>query len=146
MLSNTAEYALRAVLYLARHAGDRSIRVDEVAEALSVPRNYLSKTLHILAKRGVLSSSRGPRGGFALGVPAHELTLNAIVDPFDPIEARKTCLLGRKKCSDKDPCTVHWRWRSIAEQIAAFFQNTTVGELIADQGREAEALSALRGA
>jgi Rrf2 family protein len=143
MLSNTAESALRAVLYLARHAQEHAVRVDEMAEALAVPRNYLSKTLHILAKRGVLASTRGPRGGFMLGVPASELTLNAIVEPFDPIEARKTCLLGRKKCSDRDPCTVHWRWRSIADQIANFFQQTTVGDLIADQGREDAAMAAL---
>lgn len=144
MLSNTAEYALRAVLYLARHAQERSVRVDEMAEALAVPRNYLSKTLHILAKRGVLASTRGPRGGFTLGMPADELTLDAIVAPFDPIEARKTCLLGRKQCSDRDPCTVHWRWRSIADQIATFFQKTTVGDLLDDQGREEDALATLR--
>lgn len=140
MLSSTAEYALRSVLYLARHARDRPVRVDEVAGALDVPRNYLSKTLHILAKRGVLVSTRGPRGGFVLASSPHELTLSAIVDPFDPVDARRTCLLGRARCSDVDPCTVHHRWRDIADQIAAFFRCTTVGELLDDPAREAAAL------
>src|SRR5690606_6227227 len=67
MLSDTAEYALRATLYIAQHANDtRLVRTDETAQALGVPRNYLSKILHVLARHGVLSSTRGPLGGFRL--------------------------------------------------------------------------------
>ena len=59
MLSRTAEYALRAVLFLA-DSGEPA-NVERIAERLRVPRNYLSKTLHRLAREGVLASTRGQR-------------------------------------------------------------------------------------
>ena len=57
ILSQTAEHALRAVLYLAQRE-DELVRVGDIAEALSIPRNYLSKILHLLAREGVLASTR----------------------------------------------------------------------------------------
>ena len=130
MLSNTSEYALRAVIYLGEREGDGTIRVDEVAEALDVPKNYLSKILHSLVKQKVLRSLRGPRGGFELARPATEVTLYDVVSPFDDIEARRTCLLGRKECSDTNPCAIHGHWREVATRVATFFRETTVAEVV----------------
>lgn len=135
MLSNTAEYALRAVLYLAERDTDGPVRVDTMAERLDVPRNYLSKTLHLLTKRGILRSTRGPNGGFQLGLPADQLSLHAVVEPFDAIDSRRSCLLGRTQCSDASPCPAHERWKEVSERIAAFFRDTTVAELARSDGR-----------
>ena len=66
MLSSTAEYALRAVLYVAQHAAGGPVRVSEIASALKLPQNYLSKILHELTKSGILVSTRGKHGGFQL--------------------------------------------------------------------------------
>jgi Rrf2 family protein len=140
MLSDTAEYALRAVLHIADN--DEMVRVEPMAEALGVPRNYLSKTLHQLARAGILRSMRGPRGGFTLAVPADELTLYQVVECFDSIEARRTCLLGRKQCNDTNPCPAHHRWKGIADQIATFFRTTTVADLV----RDSDVAAALAGA
>ena len=68
ILSKSAKYALRATLCLAECEGERPMPVDEIAERLDVPRNYLSKILHILARTGTLDSTRGPGGGFRLAV------------------------------------------------------------------------------
>ncbi|HUH12967.1 MAG TPA: Rrf2 family transcriptional regulator [Longimicrobiales bacterium] len=135
MLSDTAEYALRAVLYIAQHAEERPLRAEEIAKALAVPRNYLSKILHVLAKEKVLRSTRGPHGGFQLAVAAERLPLHRIVTPFDPMEARRTCLLGRPQCSDRNPCPAHERWKGISEQVGTFFRNTTVAALLKEGGR-----------
>lgn len=131
MLSQTAEYALRAVLYLAEQADGEPVSVDTVSDALSLPRNYLSKTLHALAKAGVLASTRGPGGGFQLAVPAERLSLFEIVTPFDELDSRRRCLLGRRQCSDDAPCPAHERWKAVAEEVATFFRETTVADLIA---------------
>lgn len=131
MLSNTSEYALRAMIYLGEREGAGTIRVDEVAEALDVPKNYLSKILHTLVKQGVLRSVRGPRGGFELARQSREITLYDIVSPFDDIEARRTCLLGRRECSDVNPCAIHAHWREVATQVAAFFRETPLAEVVA---------------
>lgn len=130
MLSQTAEYALRAVLYLAEHQSKHPIPVEAIAEDLAIPRNYLSKILHTLAKRELLSSSRGRGGGFELMVPPGKLSLLAIVEPFHELEGRKQCLLGRKRCSEDSPCAAHGRWMEMVDRVTAFFRETTVQDLI----------------
>jgi Rrf2 family protein len=130
MLSQTAEYALRAVLYLAEHAEDRPVRVGEMAQALRIPRNYLAKTLHQLARHGVLVSLRGKRGGFQLAVRPERLPLSRVITPFDRIEERRRCLLGRSQCSDRSACAAHTRWKDVAEKVAEFFRDTTVADVL----------------
>ena len=132
MISQTAEYALRAVLYLARHQNGDPVSVETIADDLSMPRNYLSKTLHLLAKRGILTSARGPRGGFELAIPSERLSLSEIIQPFDDLEGRGQCLLGRPECNDQTPCAAHHRWKSLARLVSAFFRETTVHDLIAE--------------
>ncbi len=135
ILSDTAEYALRAVLYVARTASpERPTRADEIAQALGVPRNYLSKILHTLGKSGVLRSARGPQGGFQLAMDPGELVLARIVGTFDPMEIRPRCLLGRAECSDLNPCPAHPRWKGIADQVRGFFLQTTVADLLSEKG------------
>jgi len=129
ILSQTAVYALKAVLYLAEAEGEELARVEDIAKALDVPRNYLSKILHTLARSGLLSSTRGPRGGFRLGVDASKLTLQRVIDPFDEVVGRSRCLLGRAQCSDANPCAAHARWKDLSASVKAFFSETTVEDL-----------------
>jgi Rrf2 family protein len=133
LLSNTAQYALRAMIYLSQNEGSGPIRVDEIAERLGVPRNYLSKILHTLVKRGILHSLRGPHGGFALARPAGDIALYHVVEPFDDIEARRTCLLGRQECSDIKPCIIHEHWKNTATHVAGFFRETSLAAVVEDK-------------
>jgi Rrf2 family iron-sulfur cluster assembly transcriptional regulator len=136
VLSQTAEYALRAVLHLAAHEADQPgapLAVGDIAHALGVPRNYLSKTLHQLARAGVVASTVGPGGGFRLGVPAEALPLEAVVAPFSNALERE-CLLGRTRCSDAAPCVAHHRWKSVADRIQDFFAGTTVADVLRRDG------------
>jgi Rrf2 family protein len=130
MLSQTAEYALRAVLYLAARQGDGLFRVSEIAADLGIPQNYLSKTLHLLARAGVLHSSRGKNGGFRLSKPASKLTLAEVVAPFNGPSGARICLLGRVACSDSDPCPAHGRWKSVSNEVSTFFRETKVSDLL----------------
>ena len=127
MLSHTAEYALRAVLHLAAQPNGMAVRVPELAEATGVPRNYLSKTLHQLARAGVLRSTRGPAGGFRLARPADRLTLHEIVAPFSDHDRRR-CLMHDRPCGVA-PCAVHARWAPVARGLDTFFDATTVADL-----------------
>jgi Rrf2 family protein len=129
MLSQTAEYALRAVLYLAADASGQPVRVSEMATELGIPQNYLSKILHLLARGGVLASVRGKHGGFQLAMPPERLALYRVVAPFDRLDDRRRCLLGRPQCSDRTACAVHSRWKDVAERLVSFFRETTVADL-----------------
>ena len=133
MLSQTAEYALRALVLLAERPAGTSVRVGELAEALDIPQNYLSKTLHTLAGSGVLVSTRGKGGGFALARPADETTLLEVVDPFDRLGNRPTCLMGQGECSEADACAAHHTWKEVSARVQAFFQQTTLADLVQQQ-------------
>lgn len=136
MLSQTAEYALRAVVLLAEQTPGTPARVGKLAETLDIPQNYLSKTLHLLALTGVLSSARGKGGGFMLARPASDITLFDIVDPFDRLGARPACLMGQGECSESHACAAHATWKAVSEQVQAFFLQTTLADL-GKQGRAA---------
>lgn len=129
ILSQTAVYALKAVMYLAEAERGTPIRVDEMARELGVPRNYLSKILHALARAGLLGSTRGPKGGFELLAKPEELPLSEIVTQFDEIGSGPGCLLKRTECSDKNPCAAHLRWKGVSMAVKGFFQETTVADL-----------------
>ena len=129
MLTQTAEYALRAVVYLAQQAPGELVRAGPLAAALDIPQNYLQKILHQLARSGVLRSTRGKSGGFTLGRAADQTTLHDIIAPFDSIDERAHCLLGRPECSSKNPCPAHGRWQGVAQQINEFFGATSLADV-----------------
>lgn len=129
MLSQTAEYALRAVLYLADRPNGQPVRVEEIGGVLGMPSPYLSKILNTLARARILTSLRGRHGGFQLAVAPEDLPLLKVVAPFDTIVERRHCLLGRSDCSDRAACAAHAAWKQTAEQISHFFRTTTVADI-----------------
>ena len=132
MISKTDQYALRAVLYLAQNP-ERPVRAAQVAGALRLPANYLSKILHTLARVGLLASERGPQGGFRLARPAAEISLAEIIQPFDTTASERSCLFGRPECSDESPCRVHHHWKQASDPVIDFFQDTRISDLL-DEG------------
>lgn len=129
ILSKSSEYAVRAILCLSERDRSVPVPVDEIAAALGIPRNYLSKILHELARTEILDSTRGPRGGFALSIEPEELTLADIVGNFDAIPDETTCLLGRTNCSEVDSCRAHDRWAVVRAAIIDFLTGTRVADL-----------------
>jgi Rrf2 family protein len=130
-ISGTTQYAIRAVLFVAEHGAEEPVRVEAIAGALQVPRNYLSKTLHALARAGVLRSVRGPRGGFQLALAPGDLSLAQVAAPFDDLASRQ-CLLGRAACGWNNPCSAHPRWERVSTALQDFFGETTIADLLAE--------------
>lgn len=127
LLPQTAEYALRALLYIASHEGP--VRVGQIATAIDVPHNYLSKTLNQLVRAGLLTSARGPTGGFQLAVAADALALERVVSAFAGTRPRR-CLLGLGTCGEVPHCAAHVRWSPVGTQVREFFATTTVADLL----------------
>lgn len=130
MLSATAEYALRATVYLARHGGPPALQAKDLAGATDVPLSYMRKILHELVRAGILESTRGTQGGFRLARAPGDLSLLEIVSRFDRASASRRCLLGRSECGDRNPCPVHHHWKAAAQAVAAFFANTTLADVL----------------
>jgi Rrf2 family protein len=141
MLSKTSQYALRAVVHLARDHGD-PVSSAEVAAALEVPANYLSKILHTLSRAGLVDSERGPGGGYRLARPADGISIADVIGAVDPVAPGTGCLLGRESCPGRHPCAAHDRWCRVSEPVVAFFRDTMVAELLETGGAVAATLHA----
>jgi Rrf2 family protein len=125
MLNQSADYALRATLFLARSSGGPQ-SADVIAAAIGVPRNYLGKVLHLMVRAEVLASTRGPHGGFMLARPADAITLESVVAPFQELPPRDVCLLGNRPCDATAPCNAHERWRLMSDPVRTFFRTTSI--------------------
>jgi Rrf2 family nitric oxide-sensitive transcriptional repressor len=128
-LPRTAEYALRAVSYIAEHQNKGPVPVSEIAKALSAPQNYLSKTLYRLGALGVLESVRGVQGGYRLGMVPQQCRLSTIVEPF-LAESEHHCIMGRVRCSEEVPCGAHRRWMAVLDTARSFFSELTMADLL----------------
>jgi len=129
MLNQTVEYALRAVIYVAREPST-SFRAADVATEIKAPRNYIAKILSQLVRAGILESVRGPTGGFRLAAPPTTVRLADVVAAFGrPAERR--CLLGHGVCGNNPSCGAHRRWAPIARTLDGFFADTTIADLLA---------------
>jgi Rrf2 family protein len=128
MLNQTVEYALRAVIYVARDPSV-SFRAADVATAINAPRNYVAKILGQLVRAGILESVRGPTGGFRLSAPPTAVHLADVVAAFGrPAERR--CLLGHGVCGDNPSCGAHRQWAPIAKTLDGFFDRTTIADML----------------
>lgn len=128
MLSRTAEYALRAVLWVAAHA-DRPRTAQQIAEGTGVPAGYLSKVLQQLARTGLLRAQPGPHGGFALARPAEELTVLAVTDAVDPIRRIQECPAQDEEHSP-GLCPLHSRLDAAIALVRDEFAACTIATLL----------------
>jgi Rrf2 family protein len=129
MLSTTAEYALRALISLAREP-DRATLGRDLAASSGVPANYLSKILLDLKKAGFVQAVRGTGGGYRLGRAPEQVRLMDVVESIDGRAARPGCFLaGTDACSDDDPCLAHDRWAAVRDRYVAFLESTTLADI-----------------
>jgi Rrf2 family transcriptional regulator, nitric oxide-sensitive transcriptional repressor len=129
MFSQTVEYALRAVVYLAMHPGSHT--TDEISIHTKVPGSYLCKVLQKLAKSGMVVSQRGLRGGFSLAKTADKITALDVVNVVDQIGRIKTCPLSLAQ-HGVNLCPLHRRMDNALESFEQAFSQTTIAEMLAE--------------
>ncbi|MBM4107799.1 MAG: Rrf2 family transcriptional regulator [Phycisphaerae bacterium] len=128
MLSQTVDYALRAMLHLAGQGGVAA-STDRIAGRTSVPAGYLAKIMRDLVVAGLVSSFRGPRGGFALAREASAITLLDVVNAVEPIARIDRC--PRREPCLGGLCALHRRIDEIAAHMEAAFAATSLADLLA---------------
>ncbi|MHB8971681.1 MAG: RrF2 family transcriptional regulator [Pirellulaceae bacterium] len=130
MFSVTSEYALRALVQLAREPAGVSVLGQDLAERAHIPANYLSKILWTLRNAGYLETTRGHGGGYRLAKPADQVTLIEIVRQFEGVGAEPGCLLGEQhECSEKTPCSAHAAWKKVKTAYVEFIRSTTLADI-----------------
>ncbi len=129
MLTNSSKYAIRAVLYLAIHT-DKLKRMGskEVANAIKIPAPFLAKILQKLVKAKLVSSVKGPNGGFFLSKQNNEKSMLDIVACSEGIDLFKDCFLGLERCGDDNPCAIHHMVEPFKRIMIEGMGNKTIAE------------------
>jgi Rrf2 family protein len=131
VISQTAEYALRAVVFLGGQGG-RPATTQRIAAETRVPAGYLAKVLQALGKSGLVDSQRGLHGGYVLARPLDDVTVLDVVNAVDPLKRIDHCPLGRAEHRG-NLCSLHRRLDQGIALIETLFEQTTVGQLLAEQ-------------
>jgi Rrf2 family protein len=157
IFSNPSEYAIRALSELvlaaernlaAAPAEERGVvarrgpfvMLDVLTEEAGLPREFLAKIFRQLVQAGVLTSAKGPGGGFALARAAHAISLRDIVDAVDGRHEIDRCVVGLAKCNDHMPCPQHDLFKPIRQRLNAYLSTTTLADTAASL-KEKKALS-----
>jgi Rrf2 family protein len=129
LVSQTAEYALRTMVWLASQDGEaRTTR--QIAEATRVPPGYLSKILQSLGRGGLVNAQRGLRGGFTLSRPPEEITPLDVLTVVDPVKRIDRCPLGIEG-HRTSLCPLHQRLDDTLARIEADLGAVTISRLLA---------------
>jgi Rrf2 family nitric oxide-sensitive transcriptional repressor len=129
VISQTAEYALRAIVFLGGNAG-RPATTQQIAAATRVPVGYLSKVLRALGKAGLVAARRGLHGGFVLTRSLDDLTVLDVVNAVDPLRRIEHCPLGLD-AHRGSLCSLHKRLDDGIAMIETYFRASTIAQLIA---------------
>jgi Rrf2 family transcriptional regulator, iron-sulfur cluster assembly transcription factor len=131
MFSKKAEYALRAAIYIAQKSNDeKKLGIEDVAKSIDAPQSFTAKILQLLTKDNkVISSSRGPNGGFYITDAARKLSVLKILEIIEEDETVTKCVLGLNECSDIKPCPLHAQYGPIKKQLLQLFEMKTIQNL-----------------
>ena len=139
MFSNSSKYAIKAVLFLALNSSEeKKIMVKDIAEPINVPQAYIAKLLQDLSRHQVISSTRGPKGGFYLSDKNKDLPLIRIIHVIDGEKKLTACLLSLENCNEDKPCPLHNLAFTVREELLNNLENKTICDL-AKEVREGRA-------
>ena len=130
MFSNSTKYAIKAILYLAVNSSEeKKIVVNDMAGPINVPKAYIAKILQDLSKKNLISSTRGPKGGFYLSKKQFNANILDIIKAVGDEERASSCLLSLEKCNFDNPCPLHHLVYEEKDIINKKFEQTSLKEL-----------------
>lgn len=133
MISNSSKYAIKAVLFLAIHSDEENkIMVKDISEPINVPQAYIAKLLQELAKQKLISSTRGPKGGFYLSIEDKKRNVMDIVNVIEGEKKMNACLLSLERCNSNTPCPIHHLANKSRTVLMENLRKNTINELALD--------------
>ncbi len=129
-ITRQADYAVRAVLYLARQSNTGRATTGMVAEEQHIPPSFLSKIVSQLTVAGILHTSRGAGGGVSLAREPKDISLLEVIEAIDgPIQLNE-CVSGKLLCSFGDTCPFRPVWCDVQDQLLKRLKDTTFTQLL----------------
>ena len=129
LFSHSAAYAVRALTWLACQPKDSRWLANVVATQEGIPLPYLSKVLGVLKSQGLVSSIRGPNGGYTLTQAPDTITLLMISEMFDTEKKLSSCVLAYGECGKTTQCPFEQLWENLRSVVRNLLESTTIGTL-----------------
>jgi Rrf2 family transcriptional regulator, iron-sulfur cluster assembly transcription factor len=145
MISKACKYGIRAAIFVAsKSESGTKLSVKEIARDVDIPEAFTAKILQTLNKHRIITSLKGPYGGFFIEKYQLEQPILNIVNAIDGLSVFRECGLGLKNCSEVHPCPMHYKYKAAREALLRAFEETTVGQLAKDLNAGGSFLSNLK--
>lgn len=133
-ITRQADYAMRAVMYLAENGPDRRAATSQIAEEKHIPPSFLAKIVSQLSVAGLLQTSRGARGGVSLARLPEEISLLEVVEAIDGPILLNECVADTDACTFGESCSLRPVFCDAQAELVARLEETTFGSLLQSNG------------
>lgn len=127
--TQTAEYALRVLAYMATLPEDTACRAQDLSKETGIPIHYLSKIMRRLVNAGILHSQKGHGGGFRFAKSLSEVAFSDILNAVDYQVEPANCVFGWGACSSDNPCPLHPFWKSLKGDFTHWAEHYTLADV-----------------
>lgn len=131
-LTSKGRYAVTAILDVALHAHTDPLSLADISIRQGISLSYLEQLFARLRQKGLVTSVRGPGGGYLLGRDASDITVGMVIAAVDESMDATRCQ-GKEACQDGVRCLTHTLWRDLNERISSFLDGITLAELVNNQ-------------
>ncbi len=129
-ITRQADYALRAMVFLARLDPTQRAATKQIAETQRIPPSFLAKIISQLSIAGLIHTSRGARGGVVLSKPASNISLLEVVEAIDGPVSLNDCTISPENCDNIADCPLHGIWVETQEILVNKLRNTTFDKFV----------------
>ncbi len=129
-LSTKGQYGVRAMFEIALGYPDRPVTIKEISENQDVSVSYLEQILNKLRKAGLITSKKGPGGGYTLNLPPDRISIASILTELEGPFAITSCLDPAEGCNRVEKCVSHLLWKALGGQIESFLRTISLAQLI----------------
>jgi Rrf2 family protein len=129
LLTQTAEYAFRALAELAIAGDAQPLRAGDLAARTQVPEAYLSKVMRRLVERGLVHAQKGHHGGFSLARAAEQIRFVDVLSALDAMPSSRRCAFGWGRCNAAHPCPLHPAWSRLNDAFSDWAEATTLADV-----------------
>ncbi|MEI8133062.1 MAG: Rrf2 family transcriptional regulator [Leptolinea sp.] len=130
-ITKQADYALRAVMYLAKLPPNNRAATRHIAQEQAIPPSFLAKIIAQLSIAGMISTSRGAHGGVSLAKPSEKITVLDVVEAIDGPLALNECTLNPSNCPLIEGCPLHSVWCEAQSEMVSKLRNTNFASVVA---------------
>ncbi|RWU12993.1 Fe-S cluster assembly transcriptional regulator IscR [Pseudidiomarina gelatinasegens] len=128
-LTSKGRYAVTAMIDVALHTENGPVPLADISERQGISLSYLEQLFARLRKQGLVSSVRGPGGGYRLGLESHQISISAVIQAVDESIDATRCQ-GKGGCQSGSRCLTHSLWTDLSERIEDFLANISLAELV----------------